>query len=234
MSVSINPRAAKFLGLDQHLPPVDPLRLHRGALMARFQAPPPWVPDIEVERLNEREASVEAAVLVPIVMRAQPTILLTQRTAHLKKHAGQISFPGGRSEPSDASPIVTALRETEEEVGLSRERVQVIGQLPTYTTGTGFIVTPVVGLIEPGMDESAGLKLFPDPDEVAEAFEVPMSYLMNPQHHQRMGWPKADQEQGYWEFFAMPWRPDSTDTKEYFIWGATAAMLRNFYRFLSA
>ncbi len=151
-------------------------------------------------------------------------MILTRRTAHLKRHSGQIAFPGGRRDESDDSPIATALREAQEEVGLSPDRVEVIGQMPDYITGTGFRVTPVVGLVEPGF------LLAPDPQEVADVFEVPLEFLMNPQHHERR---RILSDEGERMFFAMPWRAPGSDS-EVFIWGATAAMLRNLYRMLSA
>lgn len=153
-----------------------------------------------------------AAVLVPIVLRdAGQTMLLTQRTAHLRDHAGQISFPGGRVEVDDASPVATALRETEEEIGLARERVDVLGFLPEYRTGTGFRVTPVVALIRPPFE------LLPDPFEVAEVFEVPLSFLLDPANHQRHSLHYRGALRSY---FAMPYG-------DYFIWGATAGMIRS-------
>lgn len=229
MPFTIDPRLATILGHDHHLPAVPRGHYERDALLGRFASPPAWQPDIEVEKWYRAPDPRPAAVLVPLVMRPAPTVLLTQRTAHLRKHAGQISFPGGRIEPEDASAVAAALREAQEEVGLSPERVEVLGRLPNYTTGTGFVVTPVVGLITPGHEELHALALQPDPGEVAEAFEVPLAFLMDPQHHQRrafdMGGTTVD-------FFAMPWSP--APQQEYFIWGATAAMLRNLYRFLSA
>ena len=153
-----------------------------------------------------------AAVLFPIVLRdAGHTVLLTQRTAHLRDHAGQISFPGGRVEEEDLSPIHTALRETEEEIGLPRERVEIVGFLPEYRTGTGFRVTPVVALVRPPFD------LQPDPFEVAEIFEVPLSFLLDPANHQRHSLHYRGALRNY---FAMPYG-------EYFIWGATAGMIRS-------
>ena len=166
-----------------------------------------------------------------LVMRDQVSVLLTQRTAHLSKHAGQISFPGGRQEPTDPDPVATALREAQEEVGLDPSRVRVLGTLPTYATGTGFMVTPVVGLIDPLEDEMQRLKLQADANEVADIFEVPLPFLMSPQFHHRHA---LDVSGARFEFFSMPWRPPHEQDREYFIWGATAAMLRNFYRFLSA
>lgn len=153
-----------------------------------------------------------AAVLFPIVLRdTGHTVLLTQRTAHLRDHAGQISFPGGRVEDEDISPIHTALRETEEEIGLSRERVEIAGFLPEYRTGTGFRVTPVVALVRPPFD------LEPDPFEVAEIFEVPLSFLLDPANHQQHSLHYRGALRNY---FAMPYG-------DYFIWGATAGMIRS-------
>lgn len=153
-----------------------------------------------------------AAVLFPIVVRdGGHTVLLTQRTAHLKDHAGQISFPGGRVEAEDQSLIHTALRETEEEIGLAREHVEVLGFLPEYRTGTGFRVTPVVALVKPPFE------LALDPFEVAEAFEVPLSFLLDPANHKRHS---LHYRGALRHFFAMPYG-------DYFIWGATAGMIRS-------
>lgn len=222
-----DPKAAPVLGWDAESRDVDPARLTPEALRERFNAPPDWSPEILAERWMQRGDPAPASVLIPLVMREQLTVLLTQRTAHLKSHAGQISFPGGRSEPTDRDAVHTALREADEEIALPAEQVEVIGQLPTYTTGTGFVVTPVVGLVAPA------LALRPDPGEVAEAFEVPLAFLMSPANHQRRGFDFGGRQH---EFFAMPWRPQGSAEpgREYFIWGATAAMLRNLYRFLAA
>jgi 8-oxo-dGTP pyrophosphatase MutT (NUDIX family) len=153
-----------------------------------------------------------AAVLFPIVQRGDgQTVLLTQRTAHLKDHGGQISFPGGRVETEDQTPVHTALRETEEEIGLAREHVEVLGFLPEYRTGTGFRVTPVVALVTPPFD------LALDPFEVAEAFEVPLAFLLDPANHKRHS---LHYRGALRHFFAMPYG-------DYFIWGATAGMIRS-------
>ena len=192
-------------------------------LRARFAAPPPWSPEqVDEGRLHldgARHAAVRASVLVPLVRReAGLTLLLTQRTAHLSKHAGQVSFPGGRAETSDTSVVDTALRETEEEVGLDRQHVEVLGTLPDYATGSGFLVTPVVALVQPPFTLQA------DPSEVADIFEVPLAFLMDGQHHQRIMAPASS---GRHMFYAMPYQ-------QFYIWGATAGMLRNLFHFWRA
>lgn len=234
MALMFDPRDAVLVPPSLDLPAVDALHLRPDALRARFTAPPPWQVETEVERWLKAAEPTPASVLVPLVVRPDaavgPTVLLTLRTKHLKSHAGQVSFPGGRQESFDTDVIATALREAHEEVGLPPERVEVIGQLPPYVTGTGFVVTPVVGLIHAAPHEALSLDLRPDPGEVAAIFEVPLAFLMNPANHQlrTMSIGEADMS-----FFAMPWRGPGLD-EEYFIWGATAAMLRNLYRFLSA
>jgi 8-oxo-dGTP pyrophosphatase MutT (NUDIX family) len=162
-------------------------------------------------RLPGREgASTPAAVLVPLVNRPDGlAVVLTERSADLPDHAGQISFPGGRVEPEDADAGAAALREAEEEIGLPRERVTLLGSLADYETVTGYRVTPVVGWVEPPF------VLKPDPLEVADIFEVPLSFLLDPTNQQRhfrmLGEIRRD-------YFAIPFR-------ERYIWGATAAML---------
>ena len=154
-----------------------------------------------------------AAVLVPLIDRPDGlTVLFTQRTSHLAHHASQVSFPGGHIEPEDGGPAETALRETEEEVGLDRRNVEIVGRLDTYVTRTGFVVTPVVGLVSPPFT------LKPDPHEVAEIFEVPLSFLLDRRNHQRCS---AEFEGRTRFFWAMPYG-------RHFIWGATAGMLVNF------
>jgi 8-oxo-dGTP pyrophosphatase MutT (NUDIX family) len=153
-----------------------------------------------------------AAVLVPLIDRPNGmSVLLTQRTPHLSAHAGQISFPGGRIEESDADATEAALRETEEEVGLTRERVRVIGRLDTYVTGTGFEITPIVGIVKPPFP------LAIDPFEVSEAFEVPLSFVVDPANHRRM---TREVERRTRVFFVLPFEGRN-------IWGATAGMLVN-------
>ena len=168
--------------------------------------------------------SKEAAVLVAVYEEGgELGTVLTRRRDDLRRHAGEISFPGGRRDPGEPDLISTALREAHEEVGLPPVAVDVLGHLPVYTTVTNFVVTPVVGLIRPG------LVLRPDPQEVDEVFEVPLAFLMSPAHHQRHRFEHDGQSR---HFLSMPWR--SPHGSEYFIWGATAAMLRNLYRFLGA
>ncbi|MGH7112019.1 MAG: CoA pyrophosphatase [Stellaceae bacterium] len=153
-----------------------------------------------------------AAVLVPLIDRpAGMSILLTQRTPHLSAHAGQIAFPGGRIEPEDADAVAAALRETEEEVGLSREHVSVIGRLDTYITGTGFEITPVVGLVR------VPFALILDPFEVAEAFEVPLAFIRDPNNRRQMTRTEGERLR---TFFVFPF-------ENHYIWGATAGMLVN-------
>jgi 8-oxo-dGTP pyrophosphatase MutT (NUDIX family) len=159
-----------------------------------------------------------AAVLVPIVEHPDgATVLLTRRADHLREHAGQISFPGGRLGPADKGPIDAALREAFEEIRLDPTQVEVAGTLPVYRTGTGFRITPVVGFLHPPLD------LEPDPAEVAEVFEVPLAFVLDPANHRRdsMLW----RGEVHW-YDAVPYRGR-------YIWGATAGMLVRFSRLLS-
>jgi 8-oxo-dGTP pyrophosphatase MutT (NUDIX family) len=160
-----------------------------------------------------------AAVLVPVVSReGDLSVLLTRRTAHLHDHAGQISFPGGRAEPHDPTAAATALRETEEETGIAPAHVEVLGELSEYVTVTGYRVTPVVGLVR------APFELRPDSFEVAEVFEVPLPFLLDPANHQRNAVAVAGYRRHY---YAVPYRG-------YYIWGATAGMLMNLHAHLTA
>jgi 8-oxo-dGTP pyrophosphatase MutT (NUDIX family) len=169
--------------------------------------------------LHERQPLRDAAVLVPVICHGDElTVLFTRRTAHLYDHAGQISFPGGRAEPGDGSAAQTALRETEEEIGLAPERVEVLGSLSEYVTVTGYRVTPVVGLIRPPLQ----LKL--DEFEVAETFEVPLPFLLDPANHVQNSVVQLGRDRRY---YAMPYR-------QHYIWGATAGMVMNLYGFLTA
>jgi 8-oxo-dGTP pyrophosphatase MutT (NUDIX family) len=220
---NFDPRLAPAIGLDKHLPAVPAERLTAQALRLRFRAPPVWEPEVRAEPRFTDRAPARAAVLVPVVQRPSgPTVLLTERSLQLANHSGQIAFPGGRIDASDTDACDAALREADEEVGLDRVHAEVLGVLSNYVTGTAFVVTPVVALVQPDF------VLKPNPAEVAAAFEVPLAFLMDPAHHRR--------HQHEWqgtrrEWFSMPYQDAGT---ERFIWGATAGMLRNLYRFLSA
>lgn len=176
------------------------------ALRGDHDLNPGWAPANGTDPAELRQA----AVLAGIVERPEgPTVILTRRTDHLVNHPGQISFPGGRLEPVDKTPEQAALRETEEEIGLHRRHVDIIGRLDTYITRTGFEITPVVALIRPPFD------IIPDPVEVAEVFEVPLAFLCDPanlQHHSREVFGRTRR------FYALPYG-------DHYIWGATAGML---------
>jgi 8-oxo-dGTP pyrophosphatase MutT (NUDIX family) len=190
-----------------------------GRLQSWLKRAPAPTGDDEIWQVRSGHTELTpAAVLVPIIRREpELTVLFTQRTSHLNDHAGQISFPGGRSEPDDPSEEHTALRETEEEIGLDRSHVSLLGRLPEYITGTGFRVTPVVGWIEPGFS------LSPDPFEVAEVFEVPLTFLLDPNNHQQKSIVWEGRQRQY---YAMPYQSR-------YIWGATAGMLRSLYHALA-
>jgi 8-oxo-dGTP pyrophosphatase MutT (NUDIX family) len=217
------PRDPDFVAPAVRGDPVPIERLQATALRTRLANPPAWTPEIRTDgRWRSLDAPIRpAAVLLPLLVRGDALhVLLTERTAHLHDHAGQISFPGGRVDAADRDPVHTALREAEEEIGLPAAAVEVIGELPQYVTATAYAVTPVVGLIEgpftPALDRF----------EVAEVFEVPLAFLMDPANHQRH---RIDFDGATRTFYAMPW---VVPARRYFIWGATAAMLRNFYQLL--
>lgn len=218
-----DPRQVPVVCASTHLPLVDRHRLTPAGLRRHFAQPPVWTPEVRAEPALLTRAPVAAAVLVPIVMHPHgATVLLTQRAAHLNAHAGQIAFPGGRVDITDADAVATALREAQEEIALAPDCVEVLGLLPPYTTATAYVVTPVVALVD------AGATWQPHPGEVAEVFEVPLPFLMDPANHvsQTLAW---DGRLRHW--FAMPYHDG---TAERYIWGATAGMLRNLYRCLSA
>jgi 8-oxo-dGTP pyrophosphatase MutT (NUDIX family) len=218
----MDPQQVPVIQVDTHLPAVPRGNLLPDALRQRFLVSPVWQADLVVEKIFMDRAPMQAAVLIPIVMHAEPTVLLTQRTAHMSTHAGQIAFPGGKLDEEDADATAAAQREAYEEVGLEPGWLEVLGQLPLYTTGSAFLVTPVVALVR------TGFRLQPNVHEVSDVFEVPLSFLMNPANHRH--------HQVEWQGVQRQWlsMPYHDGLQERFIWGATAGMLRNFYRFLSA
>lgn len=216
-----DPRHVPIAGIDSHLPKVPAHSLQAGALVQRFAHAHAWVPELHAEpRFSDREP-VPASVLVPLVMRGdQLQVLLTLRTPNLSSHSGQIAFPGGKVDADDANAAATALREAQEEIGLAPQFVEVLGQFPVYTTGSGFMITPVVALVHPGF------AVRPNPHEVADIFEVPLPFLMDPAHHHHHAVEWAGQRR---EWLSMPYTDATT---ERFIWGVTAGILRNLYCFL--
>lgn len=191
------------------------------ARASRLFAAPPGSPRRGDDDLNPEARIIPpgavakpAAVLVPLVARGGGLhMILTQRTDHLSRHAGQVAFPGGRIDATDEGPVMAALRETEEETGIDRGFVELIGFLDTYLTGTAYHVVPVVALLRPGFTVT------PQPHEVADVFEVPLAFLMNPANHETHSREFKGKERF---FYAMPYEGR-------YIWGATAGMIRNLY-----
>ena len=196
-----------------------PLHPEHIAELLRLPPPPRDPLDLHVQVADEGVTVRAAAVLVPMVARdTGVNLLFTQRTEHLTSHPGQISFPGGRVEAADRGREDTALRETEEEIGLSRERVRVLGTLPEYCLQTGFHITPVVGWIEGAFDTR------PDPYEVADIFEVPLTHFLDASRYQRLQYHFNGRHRHY---VAIPYEGR-------YIWGATAGMLLSMARVLAA
>ena len=218
----IDPRAAGFLPAQSIESPLPPRCLGLRALQARFAAPPPLVGQLS-EGVLGIGAVKPAAVLLGIMDRpAGLMVLLTQRAAHLQQHAGQICLPGGRCDAADTDRVATALREADEEVGLLASQAVVLGCLPNYCTVTGYQMTPVVAWLD--------AQFVPQPavTEVAAVFEVPLAFLLDPSNHQRR---MIDTASGARRFYSISYQAAGV---ERFIWGATAAILRNFYLFLAA
>jgi 8-oxo-dGTP pyrophosphatase MutT (NUDIX family) len=221
-----DPSKTPFELADDGLSAIETQALTADALKSVFSSSIEWSPELTGDQFRLRGDPLrKAAVMLALVQRetAQGTVefdvLLTRRNASLREHSGQIAFPGGRVDETDASDEAAALREAFEEVGLRSENVEVLGQLNRYVTGTGFDIAPIVGIVkQPFMANlSTG--------EVSEIFQVPLVFLMNPQNHRRHVIEiTADSRR---TFYSIPYQ-------NYFVWGATAAMLRNFYRMLAA
>lgn len=192
----------------RRLIPVDQDRDRRTPELGDFMLNPELSSALRAKRPRD------AAVLVPIVRRdPEVTVLLTRRTDHLAAHAGQIAFPGGKIDPDDDGPVGACLREAEEEISLPPQTVDLLGMGDPYVTGSGFRIFPVVGMIDPGLD------LVPNPEEVAEIFEVPLSFLMRAENHHHG---KRDWNGGQRRFYVMPYR-------RHYIWGVTAGIIRTLY-----
>ena len=199
---------------------VQKLSARQQAIASGALVPPPYVgSDFALNDIDQPPAQLRAAaVLVPLVDRdGVLSMLLTQRTEDMPSHAGQIAFPGGRKQAEDQSLVVTALRETEEEVGIDRSFVDVVGPIDTYVTRTGYAVTPIIGFVRPAFT------LKPDPREVADIFEVPLEFFLDPANHHVHSRTWQGRERRY---YAMPYG-------ERYVWGATAGMIKNLYHILA-
>jgi 8-oxo-dGTP pyrophosphatase MutT (NUDIX family) len=211
-------RLVMTTSVDQHAPTTWFTEQDFRAVAAKVLRPQPSDDIFDPRTGTAWEPARPAAVLIALIAREELTVLLTQRSGDLKAHAGQISFPGGRVDPEDASPTAAALREAEEEIGLDRRYVEPLGFIDSYRTGTGYRVMPLVAFVQPGFS----LQL--NPGEVESAFEVPLRFLMDPSNHQKHTREWRGRERS---FYAMPYG-------ERYIWGATAGMLKNLYTRLVA
>ena len=219
---TFDPRSIPVQRVDNHLPRLSKGHWDPAGIERKFSQGVVWTPEFASEpRFVDRPLS-QAAVLIALVMRQDMSVLLTQRTAHLTSHSGQIAFPGGKVDATDVDVIAAALREAHEEIGLEAKFARVLGVMPTYTTGSGYIVSPVVAAV------SEGFSLSTSADEVADVFEVPLEFLMDPANHRHHA---VDWGGSRREWLSIPY-PDAAG--ERFIWGATAGMLRNLYQFLRA
>ena len=219
--MKFDPYQVPVLRTDEHLPAVSGAALRVESLRERINSSKPHAEPVAHQSPTAR-ALVAASVLIAIVQHPRPTVLLTQRSLHLSSHSGQIAFPGGKADAADADAVATALREAQEEIGLDPKRVRVLGALPVYPTNSSFLITPVVGSVEPGFVATR------HSPEVADVFEAPLDFLMNPAHHRHH---VADINGTKHEWLSMLYQDHQT---ERLIWGATAGMLRNLYTLLCA
>lgn len=232
--MSENISKKRKVGFDPKSQPVMPISalpklpdecLNLDYIRSAFQRPVNWhVDSLFINSFMPNcvvgNSAREAAVLIPFVQRGNDVnILFTRRSDHLNDHAGQISFPGGRIELFDKSPVAAAVRETHEEIGVEQQYINVMGTQPTLLTTTDFLMTPIIGELLPGFN------IKPDASEVAEVFEVPLQYLMDPESH-RVHQLQIPSGHGRY-YFSITWQ-------SHFIWGATAVLVRNFYHFLAA
>jgi len=217
-----DPKLAEYLPTAEVLPAVPAERLAVESMRSRFVQPPLWQPETLRETGSLKGGSTPAAVLLAVVPRPEPTIVLTVRSAHLPVHAGQIAFPGGKIDAHDSHAVDAALREAHEEIGLSPNCVEVLGELPAFFTGTGFSVTPVIGLVP------TDVVFRPNPGEVEQVFEVPLAFLLDPDNHRHQ---QVEFQGAMRQWYAMPYVQNG---QEFYIWGVTAGILRNFYHFMVA
>jgi 8-oxo-dGTP pyrophosphatase MutT (NUDIX family) len=221
-----DPSKTPFELADDGLAAIETQALTADALKSVFSSSIEWSPELTGDQFRLRGDPLrKAAVMLALVQRetlqgtVEFDVLLTRRNASLREHSGQIAFPGGRVDATDASDEAAALREAFEEIGLLSDNVEVLGQLNRYVTGTGFDIAPVVGIVKQPFVANLST------GEVSEIFQVPLVFLMNPQNHRRHVIEiTADSRR---TFYSIPYQ-------NYFIWGATAAMLRNFYRMLAS
>ncbi len=231
---------------DDGLPAIDLPRLPASDWLQIFSSQRPWAPVLDGDRSLWVKGPIrDASVLIALTVRGG--VLLTERSPSMRQHPSQVAFPGGRIEAQDRNATEAACREAQEEIGLDPRRLRPVGALPPYLTGSAYRVHAVVALLDDALDLHRQLE--PDPNEVASVFEVPLAFLLNPRNHRRHYW---EAQEGRRAFYSMPWLCDQPDAMrfvrtanhqvdrpvdwphEFFIWGATAAMLRNFYQLLHA
>lgn len=224
--LGFDPQTQPLLDLPL-LPDIAQPYLNSDFIRASFSHPVQW--GVEplfssefVADFSHQPQNIPSAVCVPLVQREHGlTMLLTRRSGHLPSHAGQVCFPGGRIDLSDNNATHTALRETFEEVGIAPSYIQPLGEQPIFLTGSRYAMRPVISLVK------EGFSIEPNPSEVAQVFEVPLSILMSPSHHRLHSFSTTDEGQKSRYYFSISWNG-------YFIWGATAVVIRNFYHYLSA